>query len=169
MNSIKKLFKEFGEKPIYISDWDGEVNYLAGAMKSAGLNFKTVDSEGLVFGDTFFSIIPNHEEYLGIDTALVCIDLIKNDAVVNLNDCKLTKNLINEIHSTLKKYESKISLLCLRLLVRVHIRILIFLCKIERKLFLKVRKNKTNVLIFTSKCVVLFLVIKDYHLQEIIN
>ncbi len=87
---LRKLFKKFGEIPIYIPDL--KQNFLK--LRAQFDGFNTIPIKEKFFGGTRLVIQPNYTDSLSdIDSSLYIFDKSSNKSFLNLNDCIYQESL----------------------------------------------------------------------------
>jgi len=114
-DTLKKLFKEFGNKKILIADWgESNVNYLEKKLISDGFGDYLITKNKRTIGDTEINIIPNKTfSKSDIDTALIVSSISLRKSVLNINDCIYNEKHFDSILKLKTILNTEFSLFCL--------------------------------------------------------
>jgi len=105
---LKKLFKKFGEIPIYIPDLKN--NFLK--LRAQFDGFNTIPIKEKCLGKTRLVIQPNYTDSLSdIDSSLYIFDKSSNKSFLNLNDCIYQENLTTSLKKIIAEDTEKLDFL----------------------------------------------------------
>ncbi len=113
--TLRVLFKSYGEKKIIIADWgEGKTNYLSRKITSDGFGHLLVVKNNTIFNDTEINIIPNITNSVSdIDSAIIVSSKSKRKGVLNINDCIYNKSHFQQILELKHKLKIEFTLFCL--------------------------------------------------------
>lgn len=113
--TLKILFKRYGDKEILIADWGANnTNFLEKKIKSDGLEKYLTITNKKIINNTEINIIPNKTGSISdIDTALIVTSKTLKKSILNINDCIYNETHFEKILNLKNKLNTEFSLFCL--------------------------------------------------------